>query len=119
MHYVCIEKSLVSAILNYKPNVPESVKVYEITDEDYLDIGNGVKYFNVSTNKVEPVSEDALYQKQVQSDNIKKNTFLTDTDWQVMRHIREKALGLQTTLTEEQYIALENRRQNIAKSILN
>lgn len=119
MHYVCVENSNISAILNYEPNVPDTVKVYQITDEEHLAISQGVKTFDVSSHKVVDVDEGVLDQKRIQDENMQKNAVLSSTDWQVLRHLREKALGLKTTLTEAQYVALENRRQNIAKSIVN
>ena len=43
--------------------------------------------------------------------------FLNSTDWKIMRHIREQALGLETSLTDKEYLELENKRQEAAKSI--
>lgn len=39
------------------------------------------------------------------------------TDWQVLRHIRQKALGVRTSLTEEEYLALELQRQDASTKI--
>jgi hypothetical protein len=36
----------------------------------------------------------------------------------VLRHIREKALEITTTLSEEQYLDLENKRKIAAESIV-
>jgi hypothetical protein len=42
---------------------------------------------------------------------------LVATDWKVLRHIREKALGVETSMTDAEYTALELERQTLAKSI--
>ena len=43
--------------------------------------------------------------------------FLSSTDWKILRHIREKQLGISTTLSEKQYTELETLRQEAAKGI--
>jgi hypothetical protein len=45
-------------------------------------------------------------------------TFLASTDWKVLRHIRQKALGETTSLTEEEYLALELQRSQAAASVV-
>lgn len=37
--------------------------------------------------------------------------FLKETDWKVLRHVGQKALGVATSMTEEEYLALEQERQ--------
>ena len=37
--------------------------------------------------------------------------FLQDTDFKVLRHVGQKALGIQTSMSEEAYLALEAQRQ--------
>lgn len=44
--------------------------------------------------------------------------FLDSTDWQVLRHIRQQALGIATSLTAEEYLELEHQRQMAAESIV-
>ena len=48
----------------------------------------------------------------------KKRKFLADSDWKVMRHLREKALGQATSLTDQQYIDLEQARATAAAAIV-
>lgn len=43
----------------------------------------------------------------------KRNQLLSGTDWLVLRHIRETGLGLDSTLTEDQYKQLEEYRQSL------
>ena len=44
--------------------------------------------------------------------------FLNETDWKVLRHIRQKALGEPLSLTEEQYLDLEAERSLAASKVL-
>lgn len=118
MHYVCIESNVVSSILNYEPSVPANVTVYRITDEDMASIDDGSKYFDVEKKLVLQVSQEAIDAKQLQEDNTKRQTYLTSTDWLVMRHLREKAISIPTSLTEKEYIDLENKRHKLAKAII-
>lgn len=43
----------------------------------------------------------------------KRDLLLTETDWLVLRHLRQKALEITTSLTEEQYIQLEEYRNDL------
>lgn len=113
MHYACIENSIVTGILNYKPNTPSNVTIIEIEDEENDLIFKGKKKYDPNSKKF----VDAVEQKTPEQIAIEKRLFLKNSDWKVLRHIREKSLGLPTSLTEEEYLALENERQAIAQSI--
>lgn len=117
MHYVCLEESQVTTILNYRPNVPDGVEVIEITDEDMSLIEGGKYHFDVNTKAValRPASE--LQAEADYKANIEHLEFLNSTDWKVLRHTREKALGIATSLTDEQYLELEQARENAARAI--
>ena len=45
------------------------------------------------------------------------DTFLIQSDRRVLQHLREKSLGIQTSLTEEEYLELENCRQFCVEKI--
>lgn len=45
--------------------------------------------------------------------------FLVETDYKVLRHIRQKALGQQLTLSEEEYLTLEQQRSDAANKVIN
>lgn len=117
-HYVCIENNEITSILNYEPNVPASIVVRTITDTEARQINDGTHYYNIGDDDVQslPQSElDALAQLEA---NVTAREFLSSTDWKVLRHIREKALGITTSLTESEYLALEQERQNASDSIV-
>lgn len=117
MYYVCKEDNIVTTILNYRPNVPASVTVIEISDEQYNLIGNGKYHFNVDNDKVELRPASELQAEETEKANIEHREFLSSTDWKVLRHTREKALGIATSLTEDEYLALEQQREDAARAI--
>jgi hypothetical protein len=122
MNYICIEDNQIIGVFNYQPAVPESVTVVEITDEEAKQLGENTHFLDID-NKVKPRPQEELDSesaaKQLELDNAEKREFLSSTDWKVMRHIRQLALGIPTTLTEEEYVALEQQRQETANSIIN
>lgn len=118
MYYVCIENNLVISILNYEPAVPDSVRVVEIEDSDYKKIADQTHFFNIETNQVESFPSSVLEEKEKEIKNAEHREFLTKTDWKILRHIREKALGIATSLTEQEYLELEQQREDAANSII-
>lgn len=118
MHYVCIEDNKVVSILNYEPGVPESVQVVQISDDDATNIQKQTHRFDVSTKTVVPIDASILTQQDIDKKNAIERDFLNSTDWKVMRHLREKALGVQTSLTEAEYLELEKQRADAAARIV-
>jgi len=117
MYYVCIENNQITTILNYQPNVPGTVSVTAITDEQYDQLVNDTHFFNVATNTVESLTNEQIIAKSTFNQNSVHREFLNTTDWQVLRHMRQKALALPTTLTDAEYLELEQQRQTAADSI--
>jgi hypothetical protein len=117
--FVCIENNEVVSVLSYEPTVPETVDVVKITEDEFSLINSQTHYFDLVTRTVVPLPAADLDKKQQEKDNVVPREFLNSTDWQVLRHIRQTALGIPTSLTEEQYLELENQRQNAANSIIN
>lgn len=117
MYYVCIENNQVISILNYQPSIPNTVSVVEISDDDYHRLENKTHHFNIESNSVEPLTPEQALQQQIFNDNNQKKEFLNSTDWKILRHLREKTLGIETSMSEDEYLELENQRQELAKSI--
>jgi hypothetical protein len=67
------------------------------------------------TIEIEDITE------QVEQERINQNAraYLTSTDWQILRHIRQQALGEALSLSEEAYLELEQLRSDAAASIVN
>lgn len=111
MHYVCIENNKVIGIQNYEPNVPITVSVVTITDSEYQQIINQTHRFDLVSRSVIAIDASIISRNAQEKLNAVEREFLNSTDWKVLRHIRQRALGVTTTLTDAQYIELEQQRQ--------
>ena len=118
MHYICIEDGRITSVLNYEPNVPDSVTVAEISDEEHNNLSQGSHYFDIPSLSVLPYPDSELSKQAIREANVTHQRFLSNSDWKVLRHIREKALGMPTSLSEEEYLELERERQEHAGAII-
>jgi hypothetical protein len=118
MHYVCIEDNKVISILNYEPNVPSSVEVVEITDAQAAQIAAQTHYFDITSKSVTAVAAGITAQRAADIANGQEREFLNSTDWKVLRHIRQKALNIATSLSDAEYIQLEQQRETAAARIV-
>ncbi len=118
MHYVCVENEIIVSILNYQPSVPGSVAVFEITDQQAAQIQAQTHYFDLNSQTVKVVAGDLAAQKSQELSNAEKRELLNSTDWKVLRHIRQKALGIPTTLSDAQYLELEQQRETASQGIV-
>ena len=117
MHYVCIENNLVVSILSYQPNVPSSVAVVEITDAQAVQIAAQTHYFDVPSRTVAAIAAGVAAQRATDVANGQEREFLNSTDWKVLRHIRQKALNITTSLSDVEYTQLEQQREAAAVRI--
>ena len=117
MHYVCIENNLVVSVLSYQPNVPSSVSVVEITDSQAAQIAAQTHYFDVASRVVTAVAAEITAQQATAVANGQEREFLNSTDWKILRHIRQKALNIATSLSDVEYIQLEQQREAAAARI--
>lgn len=118
MHYVCIEDNKVITILNYQPSVPDTVTVQEISDAQAAQIAAQTHYFDVSSRAVTVVDSAITVQKAKDLTNGLEREFLNSTDWKVLRHIRQKALNIATSLSDADYLQLEQQREAAAARIV-
>ncbi len=118
MHYVCIEDNKVIGILQYQPSVPSSIAVVQITDEQARQLQSATHVINVTTRTVESVSGAVISQRAQELANGQEREFLNSTDWKILRHIRQKALNVPTSLSDAEYIELEQQRQQAASRIV-
>lgn len=118
MYYVCIENDQVVGIQNYEPAVPPTITVTEISDAGYQQLMAQTHVFDVATRAVVPVASSVLSEKEQYRLNGIEREFLNSTDWKILRHIREKALGQTTSLTNEEYLELEQQRAAAAARIV-
>jgi hypothetical protein len=61
---------------------------------------------------------DITSQVEQEANNAAAQAFLNNTDWKILRHLRQQALGISTSLTAEEYLELEHERQMAAESIM-
>jgi hypothetical protein len=118
MHYVCIENNAISSILNYEPSVPNTVEVVIISDDDGKKLHDQTHIFDLTSKTVVPIDAAITAQKEQQKLNGIEREFLNSTDWKILRHMRQQALNVPTTLTEAQYLELEQQRQAAAARIV-
>jgi predicted esterase YcpF (UPF0227 family) len=117
MYYVCIENNRITSILNYQPSVPSSVEVVEIADEQHEQIIADTHKFDIATKQVVVNPDYSVESNEQELANAVEREFLRSTDWQILRHIRQKALNQTTSLTEEEYLTLEQQRADAAGRI--
>jgi glutathione peroxidase-family protein len=118
MRYICVEDNKVISVLEYSPSVPESVAVIEITEQDYENLEKGLAYFDIQSSSIISYPQEHFNNQQIEKNNAAEREFLNSTDWMVLRHLRQKFLGLNTTLSEQQYQELEQRRHESANRIV-
>jgi len=123
MHYLLVEDNQVTSILNYEPNVPDTVTVVPITDEEHKDLTESkVSYFDIPSMQIKKYTQDQLNsQKSLEEQNkinAENREFLNSTDWKILRHLRETNLGVPTSLSQEQYLDLEQQRKGAASRIV-
>lgn len=118
MHYVCIENNMVIGIQSYAPNVPNTVSVVTISDTEHQQLIDQTHRFDLSSRTVVAVDASTTSRKAQEILNGVEREFLNSTDWKVLRHIRQKALGVPTTLTDAEYIKLEQDRNAAAARIV-
>ena len=103
--------------MNYAPNVPSTVQVVELSDDDYLKIQSLTHYFDVAEKRIVPVPDEELEKRQREKENVEPREYLISTDWMILRHMRQKTLGIATSLTDEEFVELERRRNEAAAKI--
>ena len=109
-------------VVDCEPAVPAGVNVYGINYNEKFSIDRGTHYFDLVTKSVQAKSANQLQIETaaatLEKENAKRKAFLASTDWKVLRHIRQQALGQPTSLTHQQYIELETARAEAASNII-
>lgn len=116
MNYLLIENETLVGVCDYEPNIGEDdIKIVKysgnIPKERILYINGKIEdssnfvFINGKYIKRTNTVENLL---QINAD---AKSYLTDTDWLVIRHRDQLALGQNTSLTNEQYLDLLVKRQ--------
>ena len=123
MNYLLIENETLVGVCDYEPNIgndniqiikysgniPKERILYldgKIVDSNNFVFLNG-KYIK-NTKAVANILEN----------NKTARNYLTDTDWLVIRHRDQLDLNLETSLNNDQYIDLLNKRQEARKQVV-
>lgn len=72
-----------------------------------------------SLEQLEAIKADLGPIKAAKAESDAALKFLVESDYKVLRHIRQKALGQQLTLSEEEYLTLEQQRSDAANKVIN
>jgi hypothetical protein len=123
MYYIIIENDQITGVLNYEPELPDTATAISITDDQYTSITiENTHYFDLDTRTVVSHPQEKIdleaQNKQQETINAEKREFLNSSDWKILRHLREKALSMDTTLSEIEYLELEQLRNDAAKDIV-
>jgi len=108
--------------------INEYLKGKDIAEDDSLNIelflngdSSGWRFANIAAPSVSELYDlivpvnNAISQQVI---NEQARKLLAESDYKVLRHIRQKALSEPLTLTEEQYLQLELERSQAAASIV-
>ena len=105
-------------MLIMKGDLPNSV---ELQDDDTIDmkylacykLGYDGTQLVLDAKKVQRIESNLRAETLVY--DLRKQ--LSDTDYKVLRHIRELALGIPTTMTQEEYLLLEAQRESLVRQV--
>lgn len=123
MNYLLIENETLVGVCDYEPNIgDDDVQVIKYSGDIpkerilYLDgkivDSNNFVYINGKYVKNTKAVANIL------ENNKNARNYLTDTDWLVIRHRDQLDLNLETSLNNDQYIDLLNKRQEARKQVV-
>lgn len=111
MIYVYVD---LDRVTGYSDNEEPNTIPFDAT-EDFLN--NPFKYKYVNGEFIVDADKERIM--GARRDNREHQTLLDNTDWKVMRHRDQVDLGVVTSLTSEEYIALLQARQEAREAIIN
>ena len=116
MNYLLIENNQLVCVCDYKPNISDdNIQIIEYAGSIpaerilYIDgqIADSNDYVILNGKYVKNTAAVA----ELVNTNREAKKYLNNTDWIVLRHRDQVDSGLETSLTQEQYIDLLNKRQ--------
>lgn len=123
MNYLLIENETLVGVCDYEPNIGnDDIQIIKYSGNIpkerilYLDgkivDSNNFVYLNGKYVKNTKAVANIL------ENNKNARNYLTDTDWLVIRHRDQLDLNLETSLNNDQYIDLLNKRQEARKQVV-
>lgn len=89
----------------------EGIEIEEHEFDKLQDENGNWKYSYINNEIVKNDNSKKPNIYDIQNQIFQLKIYLNETDFKVLRHLREKALNIQTTLSEDEYLQLENDRQ--------
>ena len=96
-----------------KDIVMDNGTVFAVEPNTYYLDENG-RFKKYSEDKIAEIKET----QQIQNDNNTALNFLNDTDWMVVRHRDQIDMGIETSLTEDDYSKLLKQRQEARDKVI-
>ena len=123
MNYLLIEEGNLVGICDYEPNIGnDNIQVIKYSENIPRE---RILYLNekiVDSKDYVYINNKYIKNTKAVADLLEKNktarNYLTDTDWLVIRHRDQIALGQETSLTTEQYLDLLAKRQVARESVV-
>lgn len=123
MNYLLIENETLVGVCDYEPNIGnDNIQIIKYSGnipkerilylEGKIVDSNNFVYLNGKYVKKTKAVADIL------ENNKAARNYLTDTDWLVIRHRDQLDLNLETSLNNDQYIDLLNKRQEARKQVV-
>lgn len=123
MNYLLIENETLVGVCDYEPNIGnDDIQIIKYSGNIpkerilYLD-GKIVDSNNFVFLNGKYIKNTKAVANILESNKTARN-YLTDTDWLVIRHRDQLDLNLETSLNNDQYIDLLNKRQEARKQVV-
>lgn len=101
----------------YTPDIHNDIpsECIKITEDEwkYLVVHQDEYMVDVTSRLLVWCGKNICTEQEIAAVRAKRDRLLLNTDWIVARHIEQTTIGLSTTITEEQYIALLKYRQKL------
>ena len=117
MKYIIVQNNQI--VYQYEADQPQAFGgSWSAEYSQHLEIDPSIQFPKlVDGVVVEDEEKKQQYEAQIQSQEALN--FLNTTDWKVIRHRDQQALGVPTSMTEEQFQELLEQRQSARDSIIN
>lgn len=79
--YLLVKDDVAFSAINYVPEIPDDIELYEITLEDFKNFSDNGYKFNPQTKKLEPKSVEELIERAWIELRGKRDSLLSQSDW--------------------------------------
>lgn len=79
--YLLVKDDVAFSAINYIPEIPDDIELYEITLEDFKNFSDNGYKFNPQTKKLEPKSVEELIERAWIELRGKRDSLLSQSDW--------------------------------------